>query len=60
MTFEGPGLIINEHIIDWCASHIAALEIVPCGKAGHHAPEDRPQEIAAAMSAWADGHQLRD
>jgi haloalkane dehalogenase len=60
MTFEGPGLIINDNITDWCASHIAALEIVPCGKAGHHAPEDRPHEIAAAISAWADGHQLRD
>lgn len=60
MTFEGPGLIINEHITDWCAGHIAALEIVPCGRAGHHAPEDRPREIAAAISAWADAHRLRE
>jgi haloalkane dehalogenase len=37
---------------DWCATTIAALEIVPCGRAGHHAPEDRPGEIAA----WADRH----
>ena len=39
--------------------HIASLEIVHCGKAGHHAPEDRPAEIAAAISAWADRHRLR-
>ena len=60
MTFEGPGLIINERITDWCVSHIAALDIATCGQAGHHAPEDRPQEIASAIAAWADRHQLRD
>ena len=60
MTFEGPGLIVNEHITDWCVNHIAALEIVRCGQAGHHAPEDRPQEIASAVAIWVDRHQLRD
>jgi haloalkane dehalogenase len=60
MTFEGsPTLLITEAMADWCASHIAALEIAHCGKAGHHAPEDRPAEIAAAISAWADRHGLR-
>jgi haloalkane dehalogenase len=59
LTFEGPGLIIGERLTDWCASHIAALEIVPCGQAGHHAPEDRPQEIAKAIAGWADRHRLR-
>jgi haloalkane dehalogenase len=59
LTFEGPGLIIGERLTGWCASHIAALEIVPCGQAGHHAPEDRPQEIAKAIAAWADRHRLR-
>jgi haloalkane dehalogenase len=60
MTFEGsPTLLINKDLAQWCADNIAALEIVPCGEAGHHAPEDRPQEIAAAISAWADRHGLR-
>jgi haloalkane dehalogenase len=60
MTFEGtPTLLIGEQMADWCASHLASLEIVPCGEAGHHAPEDRPLEIAAAISAWADRHHLR-
>jgi haloalkane dehalogenase len=60
MTFEGQGLLIDERAIDWCANHIAALEIVACGQAGHHAPEDRPQEIAEAITAWVDRHQLRN
>ena len=60
MTFEGsPTLLVTEAMADWCASHIASLEITHCGKAGHHAPEDRPAEIAAAISAWADHHGLR-
>ncbi|MYV53155.1 haloalkane dehalogenase [Streptomyces sp. SID3212] len=60
MTFEGsPTLLIGKELADWCADHIAALESVACGEAGHHAPEDRPEEIAAALSAWADRHGLR-
>jgi haloalkane dehalogenase len=60
MTFEGaPSLLIDERMADWCATHIASLEVVACGQAGHHAPEDRPNEIAAAVSAWADRHRLR-
>jgi haloalkane dehalogenase len=60
MTFEGsPTLLISGELAGWCAANIAALETVPCGRAGHHAPEDRPVEIAAAISAWADRHGLR-
>jgi haloalkane dehalogenase len=60
MTFEGsPTLLVTSEIADWCAASVAALDIVHCGAAGHHAPEDRPEEIAAAISAWADCHHLR-
>lgn len=60
MTFEGsPTLLIDEKFAHWCATHIASLETVTCGQAAHHAPEDRPDEIAAAVSAWADRHGLR-
>lgn len=60
MTFEGsPTLLIGEEMADWCAANIAALETVFCGQAGHHAPEDRPEEIAAAVAEWADRHGLR-
>jgi haloalkane dehalogenase len=60
MTFEGsPTLLIGKELASWCATNIAALETVACGKAGHHAPEDRPEEIATAISTWADQHKLR-
>ena len=60
MTFEGsPTLLITEAMADWCASRFASQEIIHCGKAGHHAPEDRPAEIAVAISAWADRQGLR-
>jgi haloalkane dehalogenase len=60
MTFEGvPSLLIEMKMADWCATHIASLEIVACGQAEHHAPEDRPNEIAAAVSSSADQHGLR-
>jgi haloalkane dehalogenase len=60
LTFEGsPTLAISKETAGWCADHIAALESVACGQAGHHAPEDRPQEIATAISAWLDRHKLR-
>jgi haloalkane dehalogenase len=60
LTFQGsPSLLTGREMTAWCAANIAALEIIACGKAGHHAPEDRPEEIAAAISAWADRHQLR-
>jgi haloalkane dehalogenase len=54
LTFEGsPTLLIGPELAGWCAENIAALEIVPCGEAGHHAAEDRPAEIGDAIGAWA-------
>jgi haloalkane dehalogenase len=39
MTFQGsPTLLITRQMADWCADNIGALEIVPCGQAGHHVP----------------------
>src|SRR4051812_30587011 len=60
MTFEGsPTLLIGEEMASWCAANTAALETVPCGQAGHHAAEDRPEEVATAVSDLADRHDLR-
>jgi haloalkane dehalogenase len=54
LTFEGsPTLLIGPETAAWCAEHIAALDIVACGEAGHHATEDRPAEIGDAIAAWA-------
>jgi haloalkane dehalogenase len=59
MSFEGsPTLLITSEVAAWCRANIAGLETVPCGRAGHHAPEDQPLAIAAAISAWADRHGL--
>jgi haloalkane dehalogenase len=59
LTFHGaPTLLVDEAMTAWCAANISALEIVPCGVAGHFAPEDRPREIADAISSWAERHQL--
>ncbi|MFJ7215398.1 haloalkane dehalogenase [Amycolatopsis sp. NPDC098790] len=60
MTFEGsPTLLIGEKVAQWCREHIAALDVVACGEAGHHAQEDRPKEIGAEVAAWLDRHGLR-
>ena len=60
MTFEGsPTLLIGEEMTAWCQATMPGLETVSCGKAGHHAAEDRPEEIATAISTWADRKGLR-
>ncbi|GII03715.1 haloalkane dehalogenase [Planobispora takensis] len=60
LTFDSaPTLLIGEEMAAWCAANIAALEIEHCGPAGHHAPEDRPEEIAAAITAWIERRKLR-
>lgn len=60
LTFDsGPGVMTGPAMTAWCAANIAALEIQQCGQAGHHAPEDQPDAIAAAILAWSDRHGLR-
>ncbi|MCX4750201.1 haloalkane dehalogenase [Kitasatospora sp. NBC_01287] len=61
LTFgPGPGAMMHEGIVDWCAANIAALEIERSpAVAGHHTPEDQPLLIAAAVAAWADRFDLR-
>ncbi|TDD43265.1 haloalkane dehalogenase [Nonomuraea terrae] len=59
LTFDSsPTLMIGEEMASWCARNIAALETEHCGPAGHHAPEDRPGDIAAALASWAARHGL--
>ncbi|WP_369258578.1 haloalkane dehalogenase [Streptomyces sp. R35] len=61
LTFApGPGVMMHEGIVAWCAENIAALETEHSEAiAGHHTPEDQPALIAAALSAWADRNGLR-
>jgi haloalkane dehalogenase len=60
LTFDptGPGILIGPRLIEWCSAHIAGLEIESCGYASHVAPEDQPEAIARAITAWADRHHL--
>ncbi|MCP2168877.1 haloalkane dehalogenase [Goodfellowiella coeruleoviolacea] len=60
LAFEpGPGAMMGPELVDWCAANIAGLQIDRHGLAGHHAPEDHPEAIAASIAAWADKHELR-
>jgi haloalkane dehalogenase len=60
LTFDpGPGIMIGPDAVAWSREHIAALEVTHCGAAGHHAPEQRPDAIAAAVVEWADRWDLR-
>ncbi|WP_159425186.1 hypothetical protein [Streptomyces sp. TLI_053] len=45
-------------MIAWAREHIAALTVEHCGPAGHHAPEDRPEEIGRAIAGWLGRHRL--
>lgn len=60
LTFDGPAqsLMIGPALIDWCTTNIAALEVQRCGPAAHIAQEDQPAEIAAAIVAWLQRHDL--
>nr|WSX49253.1 haloalkane dehalogenase [Streptomyces sp. NBC_00974] len=59
LTFDGsPTLMIGPEEADWCARNVSALESAYCGAAAHLCPEDRPEEIAAAVTAWAARHGL--
>lgn len=54
---NGVGLGSPEQIAS-AAEAFAACEVVSVGEGGHHAPEDRPDAIGAAVAAWLDRHAL--
>ena len=59
LTFDGsPTLLITPAMADWCRANIAGLEVEHLGPAGHHATEDQPDAIAAAIARWLDRHKL--
>ncbi|MCY1033338.1 haloalkane dehalogenase [Corallococcus sp. BB11-1] len=57
LTFGDTGLSAPR-IIEWARSTLPALEIIPLARAGHHAPEDAPEEIAQAVRGWLERHAL--
>jgi haloalkane dehalogenase len=44
----------SPQLIEWARGHARGLEIVELPTAGHHAPEDRPEEIGGAIVAWME------
>jgi haloalkane dehalogenase len=60
LTFDGDArsLMIGPEMVAWCRAHVTGLEVEGCGPAAHFALEDRPDAIAAAVSAWAARHGL--
>lgn len=60
LTFApGPGTMIDTAMVQWCRDNVASLDVIACGRAGHHAPEDQPEAIAVAVATWADRLRLR-
>ncbi|WP_084965838.1 haloalkane dehalogenase [Thermoactinospora rubra] len=56
----GPGAMMHQDMIDWCAATMASLEVRQYDEvAGHHTPEDHPELIAEAVATWVDAHALR-
>jgi len=53
LTFDGSGLS-TPALVDWARTTMPTLEHVALGRAGHHAPEDVPDQITAAILAWLD------
>jgi haloalkane dehalogenase len=59
LTFDAPTPLGSKAVIAWARATIAALELIPLGPAGHHAPEDLPREIGTEIAAWMDRHGFR-
>ena len=58
LTVDTPSPLAGPEIIAWARASVAALEVVNVGPAGHHAPEDAPHEIGAAVGSWMERHGL--
>jgi haloalkane dehalogenase len=59
LTFSGsPTLGITDAMVAWARENIAALDVHYVGPAGHHAPEDQPDAIGAAIAEWLVARQL--
>ncbi|WP_225728588.1 MULTISPECIES: haloalkane dehalogenase [unclassified Nocardia] len=60
MGLEGGVGLGSPEVIEWAAGTFAAAEVAAIPPAGHHCPEDRPDEIGAAVAAWIRRHNLVD
>jgi haloalkane dehalogenase len=63
LTFDAPAGLQpsptgSAIMIQWARDHVAALDVIALGPAGHHAPEDAPHKIGKAIATWLDRHAL--
>jgi haloalkane dehalogenase len=47
-----PGAVVTRTEVEWCRTHCPQLRIVDVGPGTHFLPEDRPEQIAAALVDW--------
>jgi haloalkane dehalogenase len=47
-----PGSVVCAAELDWCRRDGAGLEIVNVGAGTHFLPEDQPEAISRALTAW--------
>ncbi|WP_431954758.1 haloalkane dehalogenase [Nocardia lijiangensis] len=52
MALENGVGLGSPEVVRWAATTFADAEVVSIPPAGHHAPEDRPDEIGAAVAEW--------
>lgn len=58
MALENGVGLGSAEAVQWAATTFANAEVAPIGPAGHHVPEDRPDEIGAAVAEWLRRHAL--
>jgi len=58
LTFGETGLSNAPNVVAWARGSFPNLDVEDLGAAGHHAPEDRPAEIATAVTNWLERRVL--
>ena len=58
MTVDKGAGLGSPEMISWAAQTFAAVEVESVGPGGHHAPEDQPDAIGAAIAGWLGRHAL--
>jgi len=47
-----PGAVIADQTVTWLRETVPYLQVADVGEASHFLPEDRPQQVAAALRTW--------
>ncbi len=47
-----PGAVIGTSEVAWCRRYCAGMTVIDIGPGTHFLPEDRPEDIVAALLRW--------